>query len=177
MRSHGDQPARQSAEHHCLRVVQLLSEGVPLSEAFAQAEIEKSAQERFDAASLKRQLNESQARKLAIDWPDFEMDDIRRALDEADRDEDLAISLLHSGGARHERLGAEPRPVQCEEVVEEFPVIAGSRTATVASQVAPCRGSWYRPVRCQLAAEAFPRLPQSCSRPATGSRFAPRARR
>merc|ERR1711976_731191 len=86
---------RDVQEARCLRIVQLMDEeSLSLDKAEAQVKSELEAKSFFEAEQYEKEQNMLAVRRITISWPEFAVEDVGAALQEACDDEDAAIDLL-----------------------------------------------------------------------------------
>lgn len=96
--SGGPAKTQREKEARCRRAAELICyERLPLEEALKQTDAEKAEMERLEAERHEQEELEELARRLVINWPEFEKEDAQAALLAADRDEDAAFLLLQGG--------------------------------------------------------------------------------
>jgi len=131
----GGTPAqRREAEECCWQVVLLVChEGLNLNDAYAQVFAGREEQAQLETQRSEEEQMELAVRRMLMNWPEFEVDDVRTALQTADMDEDSAFEFLHSLRAtRAENRFEQPVKPQesCRKVArperEPFPSLSSA---------------------------------------------------
>lgn len=179
---------REAAEARCCRAAQLLGlDGLSLADAVSQADAERDALERLEAARSRDLQLQSATRRIRIEWPEFAEEDVLAALAEAGNlDEDRAVDLLLQGfRAPVAELQQPVREREKSIEREAFPALPSA--APQSDTAHKSCGRWARATRRPQArpsvstlksTEEFPNLPVAAPlqvalapRPRCGSRY------